>query len=164
MKNVQSVTSHAACNMMGSTNPLLQTITSFVQLSPYRPFGTYILCSGNGKLVVVENSDAVLQLLFYSCQLKSGQEIEEVGYESLKEHSGYENELEGSLEMQNVVYLDNYLKEVPLSSDASVVGEAATVNAALNDLGLQMKRNDNLDKVVTLLTTVHSEKTNLQYY
>ncbi|KAF5933456.1 hypothetical protein HYC85_029627 [Camellia sinensis] len=139
MKNVQSVTSHAACNMMGSTNPLLQTITSFVQLSPYRPFGTYILCSGNGKLVVVENSDAVLQLLFYSCQLKSGQEIGEVGYESLTEHSGYENELEGSLEMQNVVYLDNYLKEVPLSSDASVVGEAATVNAALNDLGLSTR-------------------------
>ncbi|PSS07824.1 Protein EDS1B like [Actinidia chinensis var. chinensis] len=139
MRNVSAVTSHAACHLMGSTNSLLETVTSFIDLSPYRPFGTFVFCTGNGKLVVVKNPDAVLQLLFYSSQLTSEADIRDVACKCLKEHLGYENELQESLQMQNVAYLDDHLSETPLSSSGSVQGELATINTALNDLGLSTR-------------------------
>ncbi|XP_058180503.1 protein EDS1L-like [Rhododendron vialii] len=139
MRNVSSVASHIACNLMGSTYPLLETLTSFIEPSPYRPFGTYVFCTGNGKLVVAKNSDAVSQILFYSCQLQCEAEIKEVAGKSLKEHLGYENELQGSLEMQNVAYLDDHFKELPLSSNASIEGEMGNLNTALNDLGVSTR-------------------------
>ncbi|RVX13364.1 Protein EDS1 [Vitis vinifera] len=40
--------------------PALGTPRNFIELSPYRPFGTYIFCSGSGKLVVVRNPNASL--------------------------------------------------------------------------------------------------------
>uniref|UniRef100_A0A5B6Z345 Uncharacterized protein n=1 Tax=Davidia involucrata TaxID=16924 RepID=A0A5B6Z345_DAVIN len=141
-RNASSLASHAACMLMGCTNLLLETVTNFIELSPYRPFGTYIFCTGNGKLVVVKNPDAVLQLLFYCLQLSSEAEAEAeaavVAYRSLQEHLAYESELQESLEMQNVVYLD-HLEELPLSSDGSASAEVATINMALNDLGLSTR-------------------------
>ncbi|XP_052182259.1 protein EDS1L-like isoform X4 [Diospyros lotus] len=138
MRSASSVASHAACKTMGCTNSLLETVTGFVELSPYRPFGTCIFCTGNGKLVVVKNPDAVLQLLFYSSQLTCMAEGGQVAYKSLKEHLGYADELQESLEMQNVVYLDN-LRVLPLSSNGSPQGETATIGTALNDLGLSTR-------------------------
>ncbi|KAK7243469.1 hypothetical protein RIF29_38266 [Crotalaria pallida] len=67
MSNAAAVTSHAACKQMGSIDATLETVTNFIPLSPYRPFGTFIFCTGNGKegkKIVVRNPDAVLQLLF----------------------------------------------------------------------------------------------------
>ncbi|XP_059641580.1 protein EDS1-like [Cornus florida] len=135
MRNASLVASHAACSLKGSNNLMLQTLTNFIQVSPYRPFGTYIFCSGNGKLAVVKNPDAVLQLLFYCYQLSSEAEAGEVSIRSLKEHLGYESELKESLEMQDVVLFDP-TKEFPLTSDGSALPEAATINTTLNDLGL----------------------------
>ncbi|XP_057480628.1 protein EDS1B-like [Actinidia eriantha] len=139
MRNVSAVASHVACHLMGSTNSLLETVTSFIELSPYRPFGTFIFCTGNGKLVVVKNPDAVLQLLFYSSQLTCEAHIRETACKCLKEHLGYEKELQECLKMQNVAYLDDHLKEIPLSSSGSVQGELATINTALKDLGLSTR-------------------------
>ncbi|XAR50123.1 Carboxylesterase, partial [Bertholletia excelsa] len=136
LRNVTTVASHAACNMKRCTNPLLETITSFIELSPYRPFGTYVFCTGNGKLVVAKNPDAVLQLLFYSSQLSGETECQNIATRSLKEHLVYNDELKESLEMQNVAYLDSHLQELPLSSNGTAHGEIATIHAALNDLGL----------------------------
>ncbi|KAK9278723.1 hypothetical protein L1049_028299 [Liquidambar formosana] len=127
MWNASSVASHAACNLMGYTNLLLETVTSFIELSPYRPFGSYVFCTGNGELVVVENPDAVLQLLFYCPQLSSETELAVIAYKSLTDHLMYENELKECLQIQSVVSLD-CLEELPLSSDGS--------NSALDDLGL----------------------------
>ena len=53
MRNASSVASHAACNLMGNTKLLLETVTNFIALSPYKPFGTYVFCTGNGKLATV---------------------------------------------------------------------------------------------------------------
>lgn len=132
MKNAAMVASHRACSLMGSTNLLLETVKNFVVLSPYRPFGTYVLCTGNGRLVVMKNSEAVLQVLFHSAVLG---EVEgngdDVVMQKVLQHLGYVKEVEESFEMQDVVYLEK-LEEVPLSSnDAS-----NSVNIALNDLGL----------------------------
>ncbi|KAK3028010.1 hypothetical protein RJ639_040009 [Escallonia herrerae] len=99
-----SVASHAACNLMGGTNLVLDTLSSFIELSPYRPFGTYIFCIGRGKLVVVENSDTVVQMLFHlACEA----EVAQVAYRSLKDNFVYESELQNSFKVRDVVYLDH---------------------------------------------------------
>ncbi|KAG6635308.1 hypothetical protein CIPAW_11G033400 [Carya illinoinensis] len=139
MRNASAMTSHAACKLMGNTNLLLETTTSFISLSPYKPFGTYIFCTGNGKLVVLSNPDAVLQLLFYSCQLsrETDQEVD-IAFRSLLQHFVYESELQESLQMQDVHNLDSsQLETLPLSAEAG--GDSATLNSALNDLGLSTR-------------------------
>ncbi|KAK9925865.1 hypothetical protein M0R45_023127 [Rubus argutus] len=131
MSNTSSLASHAACKLMGSTNLLLETLTNFIQLSPYKPFGTYVFCTGNGKLVHLDNPEAVLQLLFYSCQLSNEAEKEATARSCISAHLGYGTELSGddcSLDMQDVVYVDQ-LAQLPLASDGD----------ALNDLGLSTR-------------------------
>ncbi|CAN6717881.1 unnamed protein product [Malus baccata var. baccata] len=116
MRNAASLTTHAASKLQGSTNLLLETVKKFVKLSPYKPFGTYIFCTGNGNLVLMKNPEAVLQVLFYSCQSSSETEWATIVLKCLKEHLAYENELEGSLDMQSVTCDDN-LETLPLASD-----------------------------------------------
>ena len=130
MRNASMVANYDACNFMGCRIPALETLRNFIELSPYRPFGTYIFCSGSGKLVVVRNPNAVLQILFY-CAQWSPEEDAEAAKKGLNEHLAYQKELQKSLGKQNVVYLD-HLEELPVSSD----GSPATVNTTLNDLGL----------------------------
>ncbi|GMH21451.1 hypothetical protein Nepgr_023293 [Nepenthes gracilis] len=133
MRNTAMVASHAACKLMGCTNLLLETLTSFVELSPYKPFGTYVFCTGNGRLVVVENPDAIMQLLFYSMQLASEEELDQVSKRCLEEHLTYESELRESLGMQSLAYMD-HLEKLPLTADGE--GENAAVTTALSDLGM----------------------------
>ncbi|KAK0599427.1 hypothetical protein LWI29_005178 [Acer saccharum] len=49
MRNASSVASNAACHLIGNMNKLWETISSFIKLSPYGPFGTYVFCTGNGR-------------------------------------------------------------------------------------------------------------------
>lgn len=138
MRSASSVASYAACNLQGCTNLLLETVSNIVQLSPYRPFGTYIFCPGNRKLVVIENPDAVLQILFYSSQMNSEAEAAEVIARSFNGHLLYRSEMEQSLEMQGVAYLNN-LTDIPLSSNVIPSDEVASMNSTLNDLGLSTR-------------------------
>lgn len=138
MRNASCVTSHSACHLMGCSNLMLETVSNFVELSPYRPFGTYIFCCGNGKLVAVDNPEAVLQLLFYSAQLSSQAEIHDVVQRSLTAHIEYETELQSSLEMQNVVFL-NSVSDLPLSLENCRNNEEATFDSVVNNLGLSTK-------------------------
>ncbi|KAK6123010.1 hypothetical protein DH2020_043257 [Rehmannia glutinosa] len=130
MRNSLSVASHAACYLKGCTNLLLETVASIVELSPYRPFGIFIFCTGSGKLVVLDNPDAVLQLLFFCLQLGPEEQNSDFVNGMFGEHLVYESELQESLNMQDVTYLVN-LVDVPLSADAT-----NNDAAALNDLGL----------------------------
>ncbi|KAM7272922.1 hypothetical protein ACFE04_027586 [Oxalis oulophora] len=133
MRNVSSVASYTACHLMGNTNLLLETVSSFVELSPYRPFGTYVFCTGEGKLLVIRNPDAVLQVLFYSGQLSSTNELEEVAKKSVTEHFDYLNILPRSLDIPNVVNIQN-LEGLPLSNDD--VDQSCII---LNELGLSAR-------------------------
>ncbi|KAK2663861.1 hypothetical protein Ddye_002435 [Dipteronia dyeriana] len=130
MRYASSVASKAACHLMGNTNKLLETISSFVKLSPYRPFGTYVFCTGNGRLVVVRNPDSVLQILFYSSQLSSG-EGAEISKRSVKDHFGYQSEIQ-SLEAKTVTDLDQF----DLSSNGGGGAGSSGIDIVLNDLGL----------------------------
>lgn len=69
LTNLSSIASYVGCNLTVCKNLLVDNFSSFVELSPYRPFGTYIFCINNTRTVVVRNSDVVLQLLFHSSQL-----------------------------------------------------------------------------------------------
>ncbi|KAF5459843.1 hypothetical protein F2P56_019757 [Juglans regia] len=138
MENASALASHTACNLMANTNLLSETLTSFIKFSPYRPFGTYIFCSGNGKLVVLTNPDAVLQLLFYSSQLSSETEVEYIASKSLQQHFLYSNESQ-DLHKKNVYDVNsNQLETIPLSGE-EVVGNSTALNSALTDLGLSTR-------------------------
>lgn len=137
MRNAAATTSHAACKLMGSNNAIPEMLESFIAFSPYRPFGTYIFCTGCGKLIVIRNPEAVLQLLFFSAQSSHEAEAAQVAFRCLKEHVIYGDELKERLAMQDVIYLDQ-LEKLPLSGDGSD-GDIAAINIALNDLGLVSK-------------------------
>ncbi|XP_062116390.1 protein EDS1L-like [Humulus lupulus] len=94
MRNVLTLTSHVACKLMENTNLLLETLTSFIELSPYRPFGVYAFSDGPKKLVTLDNSNAVLQLLFYSCQPSVETEVSDIAKRSLEDHHTYETQLQ----------------------------------------------------------------------
>ncbi|KAM3703785.1 hypothetical protein ACJW31_04G124000 [Castanea mollissima] len=139
MKNASSVASHAACSLMGNTNLLLETTTNFTALSPYKPFGTFVFCTGNRKLVILSNPDAVLQLLFYSSQLDNEAECLDVAQRSLQQHFGYENELKDCFNKLDAVLLES-LEKLPLSADSTTTSsDITTINAALKDLGLSTR-------------------------
>ncbi|OWM90464.1 hypothetical protein CDL15_Pgr014767 [Punica granatum] len=138
MRNASSVASQAACKLMGSTNYLVDTISSFVELSPYRPFGTYVFCYGNKKVLTVRNPDAVLQLLIYSSQLSSRDEGSEVAQMSLSEHLAYKTKLDEIAGNQEIYCLDKF-RELPLNSEECADSEAQTINTALNELGLSVR-------------------------
>ncbi|KAK7857361.1 protein eds1l [Quercus suber] len=127
MKNASSVASHAACNLMGNTNLLLETVSNFIPLSPYKPFGTYVFYTSNGKLVILRNPNALCH----------EEECTDVAQRTLQQHIGYESELQDSFQMLNEIYLEP-LEQLPLSSD-STGSDTATINAALNDLGLSTR-------------------------
>ncbi|PKI78048.1 hypothetical protein CRG98_001668 [Punica granatum] len=135
LRNASCAASHAACTMMGSTNMLMDTISGFIELSPYRPFGTFVFCSGNGRLFVVKNPDAVLQLLFYSLQLSSEGEGPEVAKASLTTHLVYEDEINQNLGRADPVYFDKFV-DIPLNSNDSIGTDMKTIDDALTDFGL----------------------------
>ncbi|KAI0498643.1 hypothetical protein KFK09_019533 [Dendrobium nobile] len=83
---------------MGCANPFFGSLSAFVKLSPYRPFGTYCFFTRKGRLVNFKNSDAILHLLFYCLQLNPEQELAEVAYGSLKEHLQYDTKVKEYLE------------------------------------------------------------------
>ncbi|CAL9031149.1 unnamed protein product [Prunus brigantina] len=130
IRKASSLTSHVASQLMGNANQLLDTVKHFTKISPYKPFGTYVFCTGNGKLVVLKNPEAVLQTLSYSCLLSSETEhAAAIAHKCLNEHFGYEKEFlgdESSLDMQNVVDFDKL--ELRLGSDGY-----------LDDLGLGVR-------------------------
>ena len=139
IRNAAVVTSHVACKFMGCTNLLLENVTNFIELSPYRPFGNYIFCAGNGKFIILENSEAILQSLYYCLQLGSESEWGDVVQRSLKEHLIYEHELHERIDIPRVAYLEK-LEDLPLSTENKGDSGNVPICDALNDLGLVSSR------------------------
>lgn len=135
LKNSLSISSYRACLCMGCTNPSLGVLTAFIKLTPYRPFGTYVFCTSNGRLVGVKNSDVILQLLFYCLQWVPGQTLSNFAYKSLNEHLQYELQLKEYLNMENAVHLD-CLEAVQLSLNDGDGDKMQVVGTATEDLEL----------------------------
>ncbi|OAY62848.1 Protein EDS1L [Ananas comosus] len=93
LRSALSVSSYLTSLLMGCTNSILGSLTSFIELSPYRPVGTYVFCTSKGQLVAVKSSYAIMQLLFYCLQLAPQQQMSEVAYRSLNEHWQYDSKI-----------------------------------------------------------------------
>ncbi|KAJ4974653.1 hypothetical protein NE237_007827 [Protea cynaroides] len=137
MRNALSVASYTACLFMGCTNSLLQIITNFIDLSPYRPFGTYVSCTGEGRMFTLKNPDAILQLLSYSLQLDNA--VVDVACRSFKEHLGYETEFEDNLGKEDVVDLELLDLQLHLYSGGASSNEMKSIETAVKELGLSTR-------------------------
>ncbi|XP_043687156.1 protein EDS1B-like [Telopea speciosissima] len=139
VRNASSLASHTACTFMGCTNSLLLTVTSFIELTPYRPFGTYVFCTGKGRMSTVKNPDAILQLLFYSLQLENPEALTEVACRSFKDHLQYGNEISANLGKEDVVDLEHLLLQLPLSSSGAGSNEMGSIETFIKELGLSTR-------------------------
>ncbi|KAJ4973080.1 hypothetical protein NE237_006254 [Protea cynaroides] len=136
MRSALSVASYSACSFVGCTNLLLQIITNFIDLSLYRPFGTYVFCTGEGRMLTLKNPDAILQLLSYSLQLENIKTVADVACTSFKEHLGYETEFKDNLGKEDVVDLELLDLQLPLSSGGGSSSEMKSIETAVKELGL----------------------------
>ncbi|CAF2074297.1 unnamed protein product [Brassica oleracea] len=85
MKDTATVAHQAVCKLIGNGEPFLKTLSSFLELSPYRPAGTFVFSTGT-RLVSVSNSDAILQILLYSSQSNNEQELSLRPHQSIRDH------------------------------------------------------------------------------
>ncbi|KAJ4973040.1 hypothetical protein NE237_006214 [Protea cynaroides] len=139
MRNALSVASYTACSFMGCTNSLLQIITSFIDLSPYRPFGTYVFCTGEGRMFTLKNPDAILQLLSNSLPLDNSKTVADVACRSFKEHLGYETEFKDNLGKEDMVDLELLDLQLPLYSGGARSNEMKSIETAVKELGLNTR-------------------------
>ncbi|XP_018721065.2 protein EDS1 [Eucalyptus grandis] len=150
VKNASCVANYAACQLTGSKHTLFDTMSNFIKPSPYRPCGNYVFCTEIGRLVVVKNSDAVLQLLFCALQIESERELLNIAQKSLRAHWTYKEAVDQSLAPANVVYLKN-LQELPLSSNDAALNDLnldATARLCLRAAGeLEKRKQDNQKKI-----------------
>ncbi|KAG2257466.1 hypothetical protein Bca52824_076760 [Brassica carinata] len=124
MKETATVAHQAVCELIGYGDAFLETFSSFLDLSPYRPAGIFVFSTGTG-LVSVSNSDAILQILFYASQSSNQHELSLVPFQSIKDHRSYE-EMVHSMAMKPLNHLD--LHHLPLDGDPM-----------LRDLGLSTR-------------------------
>ncbi|PKU77048.1 hypothetical protein MA16_Dca001654 [Dendrobium catenatum] len=135
LRNALLLSCHRACLAMGCANPFFGSLSAFVKLSPYRPFGTYCFFTRKGRLVNFKNSDAILHLLFYCLQLNPEQELAELAYGSLKEHLQYDTKVKEYLEVQYFVDVD-YLERIPLSINDTLSNDRQVFGVNFEDLDL----------------------------
>ncbi|KAJ0965529.1 hypothetical protein J5N97_026667 [Dioscorea zingiberensis] len=135
LRNALTISNHQSCLSMGCATSLLGTLSGFIKLSPYKPFGTFVFCCSNGRLVSVKNSDAILQMLFYCLREASGQEMADDPCRNFKEHLQYESKLKSCLEMQNVIHGD-YLQTNDLFLSEMNMDEMPLVETLLDDLDM----------------------------
>uniref|UniRef100_A0A0D6QTK3 Fungal lipase-like domain-containing protein n=1 Tax=Araucaria cunninghamii TaxID=56994 RepID=A0A0D6QTK3_ARACU len=102
MQHASAVASYRNAMCMTPNNMLLSGISSVVKLSPYRPFGYYVLGSENG-VICIENYEAVLQILYYSLQCSDPCLIVEA---CIAEHVGYGSMLDYLQNLMDVDVLD----------------------------------------------------------
>ncbi|CAN6477704.1 unnamed protein product [Victoria cruziana] len=131
VNNAFAVASYDSCVLRCSAggSSLLEAVKDLVELSPYRPFGSFHFFVGEGKpLLRVDNHDAVLQILFYSLQLPGEgfvNDLRQFVQESVEEHLRYES----IAKKFNGILPLNDLNQLPLSPQISV-------NAAFDALEL----------------------------
>nr|XP_043608370.1 protein EDS1-like [Erigeron canadensis] len=149
MINALTVASHDAFDLMEPTSTLKEKLSAdFVKVSPYRPFGHFVFCTrdetqGSGtsrQLLVVENPNAILQLLFYFLQLPNeNQDLADFALNSLDENFGYEEELnKGGLQLDNMVNLKD-LNQHLMTSNGTTSDVIRASNRALSEQAASAK-------------------------
>ncbi|KAJ0240324.1 Fungal lipase-like domain-containing protein [Hirschfeldia incana] len=162
MKDVETAARQAACELIDGENAFLETFSSFLELSPYRPAGTFVFSTGT-RFVEMSNSDAILQILFYAYQSTNEQELSERPNQSIRDHHGYE-EMVDSMGTKDVYQLD-------LNHFLSDGGEYALFDLRLSTSArecvraafeAEKKRNDNQSKIETTITKQSTTKKSIE--
>ncbi|KAI3673467.1 hypothetical protein L6452_39586 [Arctium lappa] len=141
MINASVVARHAAFDLMEPTSSLTEKLSvDYVKVSPCRPFGTYVFCNREeSQQLVVNNPNAVLQLLFYFLQLTNeDQNLADFALNSLAESLSYDEELKNGLQWQNPVDLKD-LNGHLLTHDRTAGDAVCTSNKALSELSVEAK-------------------------
>ncbi|KAF3493478.1 hypothetical protein DY000_02055469 [Brassica cretica] len=144
MKETATVAHQAVCELIGYGDAFLETFSSFLDLSPYRPAGIFVFSTGTG-LVSVSNSDAILQILFYASQSSNQHELSLVPFQSINDHRSYE-EMVHSMAMKPLNHLD--LHHLPLDGDPMLQKQR---------VDNQTKIYNKLPKIVEKLTWIEDE-------
>ncbi|XP_062193441.1 protein EDS1L-like isoform X2 [Phragmites australis] len=132
LRSALSIASYEACSFMGCTSSILGTLTSFIELSPYRPCGTYLFLTSSEQLIVLTNSDAVLQLLFYCLQLDPQQQLLDAAARSLSAHWQYEPIKQCIQDIICVDYLGTFSSALPgRQSDRTAIGSVELSKEAI---------------------------------
>ncbi|RLM84421.1 protein EDS1L-like [Panicum miliaceum] len=139
LRSTLSIASYEACSFMGCTSSILGTLTSFIDLSPYRLCGTYHFFTSNEQLIVLTNSDADLQLLFYCLQLDPQQQLLDAAARSSSAHWQYEPIKQC---MPDIVCVDYLGVNMCSSSVKSVLSKEAILHlSAAVQWGKQRQKN-----------------------
>ncbi|KAK3133260.1 hypothetical protein QOZ80_6AG0534360 [Eleusine coracana subsp. coracana] len=170
LRSTLSIASYEACSFMGCTSSILGTLTSFIELSPYRPCGTYLFLTSSEQLIVLTNSDAVLQLFFYCLQLDPQQQLLDAAASSLTSHWQYEPIKQGMQDMVCVDYLGTISSALPGRSNRTAIGSIELSKEAVLHLSAaaqwekQRQRNqtkiidDNCKKIQEALKSLNEYK------
>ncbi|KAL6846615.1 hypothetical protein ACP4OV_024063 [Aristida adscensionis] len=176
LRSTLSIASYEACSFMGCTSSILGTLTSFIELSPYRPCGTYLFLTSSEQLIVLTNSDAVLQLLFYFLQLDPQQQLLDAAARSLSAHWQYEQIKECMQDIVCVDYLGTISSALPgRQSDRTVIGSVELSKEAILHLSAaaqwenqrqrnQSKIDDNCRKIQEAITSLNDYKRTCELY
>ncbi|KAL4566568.1 hypothetical protein LXL04_030686 [Taraxacum kok-saghyz] len=127
MMESSTVASHVAFELMEPTNSLMEKLSvEFVKVSPYRPSGFYVFCTSPLQQFVVENPNAVVELLFYFLQLPNeNQNVADFVVDSLTQGFGYEQ-----VQSENLVDL-KMLNDHLLTPNGTAGDVVRTSNEAL---------------------------------
>ncbi|KAH9304202.1 hypothetical protein KI387_008606 [Taxus chinensis] len=96
--------------------------------SPYRPFGTFMFCSGHGA-ACIEDSEAVLKMLYYTIQGEGMMSFDQIAVACILEHTGYGHILNvvndytlNAMQIPNFVSEDSFDMGIALELEAAGVG------------------------------------------
>ncbi|EOA23642.1 hypothetical protein CARUB_v10016847mg [Capsella rubella] len=163
MKDTSTVALQAVNQLIGNGEAFLETLSSFLELSPYKPAGTFVF-STEKRLVAVSNSDAILQMLSYTCQSKDDQELSLIPFQSIRDHHGYEqlvqsigNKLFNHLNIHNLSLDDeNSLNDLGVSTRGRQCVRAA-LEAEKQRVENQKKIEAKRGKIEEKLTWIEKE-------
>ncbi|KAL6655635.1 hypothetical protein ACP70R_006461 [Stipagrostis hirtigluma subsp. patula] len=176
LRSTLSIASYEACSFMGCTSSILGTLTSFIELSPYRPCGTYLFLASSEQLIVLTNSDAVLQLLFYFLQLDPQQQLLDAAARSLSAHWQYEPIKQCMQDIVCVDYLGTISSDIPgRQSNRTAIGSVELSKEAILHLSAaaqwekqrqrnQTKIDDNCRKIQEALKSLNDYKRTCELY
>ncbi|XP_059073466.1 protein EDS1B isoform X2 [Cryptomeria japonica] len=133
--------------------------------SPYRPFGTYMLCSTQGA-VSVEDSEAALKMLYFTMQ---GMHSCQLAGTCALYHTGYRQILEAiTKDLLNVrpitdIDRDSFEMGIVLESEAMAIGPQAS--SALREAGEKKNKQDmNIEKLNNELSEMQSYMAEVEWY
>eukprot|EP00253_Pinus_taeda_P032539 PITA_32539 len=140
--------------------------------TPYRPFGTYMLCSSNGA-ACIQNTQTVLEML--SLTMPSQQtSFDEIVQACLSEHIRYDSVLEEVLQnsIRGIRSIENSNSESPYEMGILLQLEAIGVGAQNDHAQLALRKageteeryNTNVDKLAIELSLKQSSMAELEWY